>query len=177
MLQQKTHEYLEQKRLTFNRFFFLNDSQFLDFLMLANSNRDFSVYVNIIFQGAQNLFISQIKPSEHVKMVARKDNFGLNAQIENDTESMSEEESDVEDQLEAFMAQAIVSKDGAGNMNIRDSQQSADDLPKIVETQLKTLPMPNMDVFKEQNEFDPVFKVGHKAVKIKKPDGMNATIA
>lgn len=49
VLQQKTHEYLEMKRLTFNRFFFLNDSQFLDFLMLANSNQDFSVYINILF--------------------------------------------------------------------------------------------------------------------------------
>lgn len=108
VLQQKTHEYLEQKRLTFNRFFFLNDSQFLDFLMLANSNQDFSVYINILFQGAHNLFISQIKPSEHVKMTARADTLGLNAQIENDTDSMqSEEESDVEAQLEAFMAQAI----------------------------------------------------------------------
>ena len=38
VVQQKTHQYLEQKRLAFNRFFFLNDSQFLDFLMLANSN-------------------------------------------------------------------------------------------------------------------------------------------
>lgn len=88
VLQQKTHEYLEQKRLTFNRFFFLNDSQFLDFLMLANSNQDFSVYINIIFQGAQNLFISHIKPSEHVKMVAHSDTLGLNAQIENDTDSI-----------------------------------------------------------------------------------------
>ena len=122
VLQQKTHEYLEQKRLTFNRFFFLNDSQFLDFLMLANSNQDFSVYINIIFQGAQNLFISHIKPSEHVKMVARSDTLGLNAQIENDTDSIqSEEESDVEAQLEAFMAQAI-SSNAAGAMNIRESQ-------------------------------------------------------
>ena len=38
ILQQKTHEYLEEKRLSFTRFYFLNDSQFLDFLMLANSN-------------------------------------------------------------------------------------------------------------------------------------------
>ena len=108
VLQQKTHEYLEQKRLTFNRFFFLNDSQFLDFLMLANSNQDFSVYINILFQGAHNLFISQVKPSEHVKMLARADTLGLDAQIENDTDSLaSEEDSDVEAQLEAFMGQAL----------------------------------------------------------------------
>ena len=108
VLQHKTHEYLEQKRLTFNRFFFLNDSQFLDFLMLANSNQDFSVYINILFQGAHNLFISQVKPSEHVKMLARADTLGLDAQIENDTDSLaSEEDSDVEAQLEAFMGQAL----------------------------------------------------------------------
>ena len=50
-IQTKVHEYLEEKRLNFTRFFFLNDSQFLDFLMLANSNQDFSVYINILFQG------------------------------------------------------------------------------------------------------------------------------
>jgi hypothetical protein len=77
ILQQKTHEYLEEKRLGFNRFYFLNDSQFLDFLMLANSNQDFSVYINILFQGAHNLFMSQIKPSEHVKMLARADTLGI----------------------------------------------------------------------------------------------------
>lgn len=56
--------------------------------MLANSNQDFSVYINILFQGAYNLFISQIKPSEHVKMTARVDTLGFNAQIDNDTESL-----------------------------------------------------------------------------------------
>ena len=65
--------------------------------MLANSNQDFSVYINIIFQGAHNLFISHIKPSEHVKMVARADTLGLNARIDDETDSLqSEEESDVE---------------------------------------------------------------------------------
>lgn len=165
VLQQKTHEYLDQKRLTFNRFFFLNNSQFLDFLMLANSNQDFSVYVNILFQGAHNLFMSSIKPSEHVKMLARADTLGLDAQLDNDTETdRSEDESDVEAQLEAFMAQAL-NKDGA---KVRESQQSAEDLPKIQETAKKGLPMPAMDVFKEQNEFDPVFKVHKKRVKKKR---------
>ena len=58
-LQQKSHEYLEQKRTVFTRFFFLNDSQFLDMLMLVNSNQDFSVYVNLLFQGAYNLFMTR----------------------------------------------------------------------------------------------------------------------
>ena len=60
-LQKKVHEYLETKRLAFTRFFFLNDSQFLDFLMLVASNQDFSVYFNMMFQGAQKLFITQIR--------------------------------------------------------------------------------------------------------------------
>ena len=78
-LQQKVHEYLEEKRLQFTRFFFLNDSQFLDFLMLANSNQDFSVYVNILFQGAQKFFVTQIKSQEHAKLLARQDSLGLEA--------------------------------------------------------------------------------------------------
>lgn len=45
--------------------------------MLANSNQDFSVYINIMFQGAYNLFISQIKPSEHVRMLVRSDTLGV----------------------------------------------------------------------------------------------------
>lgn len=58
------HEYLEEKRLTFTRFFFLNDSQFLDFLMLCNSNQDFSVYINLLFQGAHKLYITRMPPNE-----------------------------------------------------------------------------------------------------------------
>lgn len=32
-LQKMVHDFLEKKRLEFTRFFFLNDSQFLDFMM------------------------------------------------------------------------------------------------------------------------------------------------
>jgi dynein heavy chain len=38
VLQKKVHEFLEEKRLIFSRFFFLNDSQFLEFLTLANTS-------------------------------------------------------------------------------------------------------------------------------------------
>jgi len=38
ILQKKVHEFLEAKRLVFSRFFFLNDSQFLEFLTLANTS-------------------------------------------------------------------------------------------------------------------------------------------
>jgi dynein heavy chain len=57
MLQKKVHEFLEAKRLIFSRFFFLNDSQFLEFLTLANTNQDFSKYINTMFVGAQTLYI------------------------------------------------------------------------------------------------------------------------
>ena len=91
-------------------------------------------------------------------MTARVDTLGFNAQIDNDTDSLqSEEESDVEAQLEAFMAQAIQSS-SKGNIAIRESQQSAEDMPTIKEAR-RELQMPDIDVFKEQNEFDPVFKV------------------
>ena len=97
-LQQKAHDYLEVKRLQFTRFFFLNDSQFLDFLMLVNSNRNFSVYVNQLFQGAYKFFVTQIKTSEHLRLLAREDSLGLQTSIEqeNSNSSMSDEDADFE---------------------------------------------------------------------------------
>jgi Dynein heavy chain, N-terminal region 2 len=60
-LQKQVHSYMELKRLEFTRFFFLNDSQFLDFLMQVSSNLDFSLYFNTMFRGAAKLFLTQIK--------------------------------------------------------------------------------------------------------------------
>ena len=37
-LQKKVHDYLDLRRKNFPRFFFLTDSQFLEFLTFANSN-------------------------------------------------------------------------------------------------------------------------------------------
>lgn len=65
VLQKKVHEFLEQKRLAFSRFFFLNDSQFLELLTLANTSQDFSLFVNTLFVGAQNLYI---QPSSQLKL-------------------------------------------------------------------------------------------------------------
>lgn len=65
MLQKKVHEFLEEKRLVFSRFFFLNDSQFLEFLTLANTSQDFSQYINTLFVGAQSLYI---QPADQVKL-------------------------------------------------------------------------------------------------------------
>ena len=106
-LQQRVHEYLEEKRLQFTRFFFLNDSQFLDFLMRANSNQDVSAYVSMLFQGAQKFFVTQIKSQEHAKLLARQDSLGLEASYmenqEGGSDSNLDEESDLENQLEDFM--------------------------------------------------------------------------
>lgn len=80
-LQKMVHDYLEQKRLEFTRFFFLNDSQFLDFLMLVSSNLDFSVYFTLMFRGAHKLFVTQIKQPQHLKLYGREDSLGFEASV------------------------------------------------------------------------------------------------
>ena len=67
ILQKKVHDYLEQRRRAFPRFFFLTDNQFLEFLTLANSNQDFNEYINVLFQGAHKLFINRILGVEPLK--------------------------------------------------------------------------------------------------------------
>ena len=69
VLQGKVHEFLEEKRLVFSRFFFLNDSQFLELLTLANTSQDFGMYINTLFVGAQNLYI---QPADQVKLQKRE---------------------------------------------------------------------------------------------------------
>lgn len=76
VLQKKVHEFLEEKRLIFSRFFFLNDSQFLEFLTLANTSQDFSMYINTLFVGAQNLYI---QPADQVKLQKNEGNQGHEA--------------------------------------------------------------------------------------------------
>lgn len=76
---------MEAKRLVFSRFFFLNDSQFLEFLTLANTSQDFSKYINTLFAGAQNLYI---QPADQVKLLK---NEGSNA-AENDAEVLGSRE-------------------------------------------------------------------------------------
>ncbi len=51
-LQKKVNDFLEQKRLQFTRFYFLNDSQFLDLMMRVSTHKDFNIYVNLLFSGA-----------------------------------------------------------------------------------------------------------------------------
>lgn len=83
-LQKMVHDFLEKKRLEFTRFFFLNDSQFLDFMMQVSSNLDFSVYINFMFRGAQKLFVTQIKQAQHLKLYGREDSLGFEASIMDD---------------------------------------------------------------------------------------------
>ena len=68
--------------------------------MLANSNQDFSVYVNMLFQGAHKFFVTQVKSTEHAKLLARQDSLGLEASYiehqEAQSDSVLDEESDLE---------------------------------------------------------------------------------
>lgn len=48
-LEKKIQEFLDERRKSFPRFYFLTDSQFLEFLTLANSNQDFNKYINVLF--------------------------------------------------------------------------------------------------------------------------------
>ena len=66
VLQKKVHDFLEAKRLAFSRFFFLNDSQFLEFLTLANTGQDFTKYINTLFMGAHSLYI---QPADQLKLL------------------------------------------------------------------------------------------------------------
>lgn len=63
VLQSKVHDFLELKRLNFNRFYFLNDTQFLEFLTLVNTSQDFSQFISSLFIGAQNFYI---QPSDEM---------------------------------------------------------------------------------------------------------------
>jgi hypothetical protein len=67
--------------------------------MLVNSNKDFSVYVNRMFQGAHNLFMAPMRPSEHVNLLAKQDTYGLDATI-NDEED-EDDQSEVSENIEA----------------------------------------------------------------------------
>ena len=48
-------------------------------------------------------------------------------------------------------------------MHIRASEE---DLAMIIEPNLKVI-LPNIDCFKDQNEFDPVFKIDKRKMKVK----------
>ena len=51
-------EYLETKRLSFPRFFFLSNTQFLMLLSLLSSRKDVRAYLPSLFPGVQNLLLS-----------------------------------------------------------------------------------------------------------------------
>jgi hypothetical protein len=90
VLQRKVHEFLEEKRLIFSRFFFLNDSQFLEFLTLANTAQDFSMYINTLFVGAQNLYI---QPADQIKLQKNEGGASALAGAGVENEEISEEDS------------------------------------------------------------------------------------
>ena len=97
-------------------------------------------------------------------MLARKDSLGVDAEVDSIVTSSlgSEEESDVEAQLEEFMRQAFVSQP---EIPKGESQSSLDDVLRMRRGKTKkALKLPKIDIFSAQNEFDPVFRV-NKAPK------------
>lgn len=63
IVQKQVNGFLETKRLQFSRFYFLNDAQFLNLMMLVNSNQDFNLYINMLFPGACKLFVTKLLQS------------------------------------------------------------------------------------------------------------------
>jgi len=133
--------------------------------MLANSNQDFSVYIKMLFQGAHNLFVTRIKPSEHVRMLARADSLGIKAELDeaDSDSSISDQDSDVEAQLESFMAQALQDSQNPASRQ----KKSFDDFKMILEKP-RDVAMPELNVFGDKNDFDPVFQIDKGARPFKK---------
>ena len=143
------------------------------------------MYINILFQGAQNLFISQLKTSQHVKVLARTDTLGLDAQIDepDSSSSMSNddaEDSDIEAQLEAFMGQAFQPKppgeagspadqDASNPQGVDRIDDSDEELTQVAEIKPQ-LKMPHLNIFKERNEFDPIFQGERGKIRKKRTD-------
>ena len=119
VLQKKVHEFLEEKRLVFSRFFFLNDSQFLDFLTLANTSQDFSTYINTLFVGAQNLYI---QPADQVKLQKNEGEAGVEAgagavesdQISEEDSILSGEDDNLRDKKSVMTGQQSVENSKMG---------------------------------------------------------------
>ena len=51
-------DYLEARRLKYPRFFFLSDSDFLEFLVKARSKQNLDMFIDKIFPGAASLLMS-----------------------------------------------------------------------------------------------------------------------
>jgi dynein heavy chain len=63
-IQKNVDDYLENRRLQFPRFFFMSDSNFLEFLVKSNAKENIDHLVHILFPGARKLFIKMMEASE-----------------------------------------------------------------------------------------------------------------
>ena len=84
----------------------MNDSQFLDFLMLAHSNQDFSAYINLMFEGAQKLYVQRLKDGEVAYYDAKDEDMMMLTGRGSLDGGNDQEYQELEAQLEAFMSKA-----------------------------------------------------------------------
>ena len=59
LLQKNIEDFIETKRLAFPRFFFLNDTQFIDFLSKLKSQDNYDFYISQLFPGAGGFFFKK----------------------------------------------------------------------------------------------------------------------
>lgn len=64
LLQKNIEEFIETKRLAFPRLFFLNDTQFIDFLTKLRSHEDFGFYISQLFPGASGFVVTNRSTQE-----------------------------------------------------------------------------------------------------------------
>ena len=113
---------MEEKRLIFSRFYFLNDSQFLEFLTLANTSQDFSMYINTLFVGAQNLYI---QPADQVKLSKNEKDGTTEGGFVEMGEEISEEDSllsDEDDDSPHRPQKSAVENSNMGIVGVNDYQ-------------------------------------------------------
>ena len=84
LLQKNIEEFIETKRLAFPRLFFLNDTQFIDFLSKLKHQENFDFYIAQLFPGANGFFFK--KSMQDIE---------IPPQIINDISVLHEEEIDV----------------------------------------------------------------------------------
>lgn len=59
VLQKNIEDFIETKRLAFPRLFFLNDTQFIDFLTKLKNQDNYDFYISQLFPGASGLFFKK----------------------------------------------------------------------------------------------------------------------
>ena len=84
VLQKNVEEFIETKRLAFPRLFFLNDTQFIDFLTKMRNQDDFDFYISQLFPGARGFFFTKSIHEDEIP-----------PQIVNDLSALHEEEIDI----------------------------------------------------------------------------------